>query len=55
MHELVALVIGLARILEPAGVLHGHGLAGGRGGAVALLDGSLGNTHDDRCSRGIER
>lgn len=42
---LSALVVGLGGVLDPASVLHGDGLALDGGRAVALRDGSLGNTH----------
>lgn len=47
-HVLGALVVRLAAVLEPASVFHGDGLTSRRAGSVAVLDGSLGNTHDDR-------
>ena len=47
LHLLVALVVGLGGVLEPACVLNGNGLARGRLGAGTLLDDGLGNTHDD--------
>lgn len=45
-----ALAIRLAGVLDPAGVLDGDGLAGGRDGTVALLDGVDGDAHFD-CGR----
>lgn len=44
---LVALVVGLGGVLEPASVLNGDALANLSDGAGALLDDGLGNTHDD--------
>lgn len=47
LHLLVALVVGLRGILEPASVLNGDGLAGDRLGTGALLDNGLCDSHDE--------
>lgn len=47
MHLLVALVLRLGGILEPASVLNGYSLASGRLSTGALLKNGLGDTHDD--------
>lgn len=46
INVLVALVVRLGGVLEPASVLDGDGLAGVGNGAGALLVSSLGNTHN---------
>lgn len=59
MNVLLALVLGLVGVLEPAGVLNGDSLAVLGNGAGALLDDGLGNTHADELrdclESGIER
>lgn len=44
-YSLIALVVGLASVLEPAGILNGDGLARGGLGTSALLNDGLGNAH----------
>lgn len=46
INVLVALVVRLGGVLEPASVLDGDSLAGVGNGAGALLVSSLGNTHN---------
>jgi hypothetical protein len=51
MHSLFALVVGLAGILQPAGIHDSDGLAGGGLRAGALLQNGLGDTHGEEDER----